>query len=182
MKTAEGRIGRVFVIRLEEGDELPGCIESFAAEKGVKVGYAMMVGGISQGEIVVGPRETKALPPDPMKKAVTEAHEASAVGIIAPGEDGTPILHMHGSLGRDCKTMSGCFRPGVKTWLTGEVMLYEVIGTGATRVIDEASGFPLLQPGVTAKPSRVRPPQPEVVAPATESGSVVLYLLNAEVN
>jgi len=35
MKACEGHIGRVFVIRLEDGDMVPECIERFAAEKGI---------------------------------------------------------------------------------------------------------------------------------------------------
>ncbi|KDR94128.1 hypothetical protein SAMN02745945_00812 [Peptoclostridium litorale DSM 5388] len=33
MKATEGKLGRVFVIRLEEGDILPDCIEEFASVK-----------------------------------------------------------------------------------------------------------------------------------------------------
>ena len=43
MKASEGRIGRVFMVRLEDGDELPGCLESFAAEKGIKHGQVVLV-------------------------------------------------------------------------------------------------------------------------------------------
>ena len=41
MKACEGRIGRVFVIRLEDGDVVPECIERFAEENGVSVGQTM---------------------------------------------------------------------------------------------------------------------------------------------
>jgi len=41
MKACEGRIGRVFVMRLEDGDMVPQCIERFAEEKGVSVGQAI---------------------------------------------------------------------------------------------------------------------------------------------
>jgi len=34
MKASEGRIGRVFVIRLDDGDVVPECIERFAGRKG----------------------------------------------------------------------------------------------------------------------------------------------------
>lgn len=33
MQFAEGKMGRVFVIRLEEGDLLPAALEQFAEEK-----------------------------------------------------------------------------------------------------------------------------------------------------
>jgi predicted DNA-binding protein with PD1-like motif len=49
MKACEGRIGRVFVIRLEDGDVVPECIERFAEEKRVSVGQAILVGGIGGG-------------------------------------------------------------------------------------------------------------------------------------
>ncbi len=33
MKACEGRIGRVFIIELEDGDVVPECIEQFAEQK-----------------------------------------------------------------------------------------------------------------------------------------------------
>jgi len=146
MKTSEGRLGRVFVIRLEDGDVLPECIEHFAQQEGISVGHAIMVGGIGDGQVVVGPRHTKHRPPDPMLLPVDGAHEAVALGVLAPGENGQPVLHMHAALGRSGNTLTGCIRPGVTTWLVGEVILYEILGTEARRIKDEASGFALLEP------------------------------------
>jgi len=48
MKACEGRVGRVFVIRLEDGEMVPECIERFAREKGVSVGQTM-TGCLRQG-------------------------------------------------------------------------------------------------------------------------------------
>ena len=144
MKISEGRIGRVFLIRLEDGDVVPGCIERFAEEKGISFGHVVLVGGIGSGEVVVGPRYSDERPPQPMLLPVDGAHEVLGVGVIAPGEDKKPVLHIHASLGRSGKTTSGCLRPGVTTWLVGEVILYEILGVDATRVKDEESGFVLL--------------------------------------
>ena len=113
MKACEGRIGRVFVLRLEDGDVVPGCIEAFAAEKEIRAGQVTLVGGVGGGEVVVGPRDSVAMPPQPVLVPVDGAHEVVGVGVLAPGEDGKPILHMHGALGRSGKTMTGCLRPGV---------------------------------------------------------------------
>jgi hypothetical protein len=66
MKACEGQIGRVFVIRIEDGDVVPGCIERFAQENGVFVGRAILVGGIGAGDVVVGPRRSEERPPAPM--------------------------------------------------------------------------------------------------------------------
>lgn len=147
MKVVEGRIGRVFVIRLEDGDIVPGCLERFAAGQGVEVGQAVLVGGIGGGEIVVGPRDSEAMPPEPMFLPIDGAHEVLGVGVLAPNEDGKPVLHIHGALGRSDKTMTGCLRSGVKIWLVGECILYEILGAAAKRVKDTASGFALLEPG-----------------------------------
>lgn len=145
MKASEGRIGRVFVIRLEDGDILPGCIERFAAERGVVTGHVILVGGIGDGEVVVGPRRSDERPPDPMVLPLDGAHEVVGVGVLAPGEDGKPVLHIHAALGRAGNTMTGCLRRGVSTWLVGEAILYEITGVKAARVKDKESGFELLE-------------------------------------
>jgi predicted DNA-binding protein with PD1-like motif len=147
MKASEGHIGRVFVIRLEDGDVVPECIEHFASENSVAVGHVILIGGIGQGQVVVGPRRSNERPPDPMLLPVDGAHEVVGVGVLAPGEDGKPVLHIHAALGRSGTTMTGCLRPGVKTWLVGEVILYEILGTNAARVRDKQSGLALLEPG-----------------------------------
>ena len=146
MKVSEGRIGRVFVIRLEDGDVVPQCIERFAREQGVSVAQVIMVGGIGGGQVVVGPRRSDRMPPEPMLLPVDGAHEVVGVGVLAPGEEGRPVLHIHGALGRSGATLTGCLRPGVTTWLVGEVILCEILGTTARRIKDEASGFALLEP------------------------------------
>lgn len=144
MKASEGHVGRVFVIRLEDGDVVPECIERFAEKKGISVGHVILVGGVGGGEVVVGPRRSEERPPEPMLLPVDGAHEIMGVGVIAPGENGRPILHIHAALGRSGQTMSGCLRPGVTTWLVGEVILYEIVGTNAVRVREKDSGFMLL--------------------------------------
>lgn len=144
MKVAEGRIGRVFVLRLEEGDMIPGCIEKFAEENNIVSGHVMLVGGIREGNVVVGPRKSDENPPEPMILPVDGAHEVVASGVIAPDKDGTPVLHIHGALGRSGKTITGCLRKGVSTWLIGEAVIYEITGVDIKRMPDEKSGFCLL--------------------------------------
>ena len=144
MKACEGRLGRVFIMRLDDGDMVPECIERFAEENRVSVGHVILVGGIGDGNIVVGPRHSDERPPQPVLLPINEAHEVLGVGIIAPGEDGKPILHIHAALGRAGNTVSGCLRPGVTTWLVGEVILHEILDVDVARIRDEESGFLLL--------------------------------------
>ena len=145
MKACQGQIGRVFVMRLEDGDMVPGCIECFAAEQGISVGQVVLIGGIGGGEVVVGPRRSDEMPPEPMLLPLDGAHEVAGVGIIAPGEDGRPVLHIHAALGRSGKTTTGCLRPGVTTWVVGEAIIYEILGADVSRVQNETTGFALLE-------------------------------------
>jgi len=147
MKATEGEIGRVFVLRLEDGDVVPDCIERFAEEKGIAAGHVILIGGIGGGEVVVGPRRSDEMPPEPMLLPLDGAHEVAAVGVLAPGEDGKPALHIHAALGRSGKTTTGCLRPGVSTWVVGEVVIFEIVGVDAKRVMSEETGFALLEVG-----------------------------------
>jgi len=151
LKASCGQFGRVFVIRLEDGDQIPGDIEHFAAENHVNLGQVILLGGIGEGEVVVGPRHSQARPPDPMRLPVDGAHEVLAVGLLAPDHTGKPILHIHGALGRSGKTTTGCLRFGTKAWLVVEVILCEILGASAARLKDPESGFELLEPGGTPK-------------------------------
>lgn len=144
MQASEGKIGRVFVLRLEEGDMIPDCIEKFASEKGIIAGQVQLLGGIDEGDVVVGPRKTHEMPPKKMVLPVDGAHELVALGVIAPDENDKPVLHIHGALGRAGKTTTGCLREGVKVWLVCEAVVYEILGVSVKRILDEASGFTLL--------------------------------------
>jgi predicted DNA-binding protein with PD1-like motif len=145
MKASEGALGRVFVLRLEDGDMVPACIERFAREKGISVGHVLLVGGIGGGEVVVGPRRSAEMPPVPMLLPVDGAHEVIGVGVLAPDEQGNPTLHMHGALGRAGRTLTGCLRSGVDTWVIGEAILYEIVNVHAAHLKDEQTGFVLLE-------------------------------------
>ena len=143
---SEGKIGRVFVIRLEDGDKLPDSIEKFAEEHNIKVGQAVLIGGIGSGDVVVGPRLNSTMPPDPMVRELDGVHEVVGVGVLAPDKDGKPSFHIHAALGRAGFTVTGCLRKGVDTWLVGEVILTEILGVDVARLPDKDSAFDLLMP------------------------------------
>ncbi|AII61607.1 PPC domain-containing DNA-binding protein [Dehalococcoides mccartyi] len=145
MKASQGSLGRVFIIRLEDGDRVPTCLEDFARTQQISHAQVVLIGGIEGGQVVVGPRQSREYPPEPVLIPLDGAHEVAGLGIIAPGEDGTPKLHIHAALGRMGKTTTGCLRPGVNTWIVGEAVMYEILGAKAVRRFDEATKFNLLQ-------------------------------------
>ncbi len=148
MQYSEGKLGRVFALRLEHGDPMPQSLEDFAAEQGVLAGIAVMVGGAEDGSrFVVGPEDGEVLPPVPVVTALGGVHEVAAVGTIFPDEAGRPSLHMHAAFGRGEEARAGCIRAGIVTWHVLEVVLIEVVGLDAVRVADAETGFALLQCG-----------------------------------
>jgi predicted DNA-binding protein with PD1-like motif len=148
MQYSEGRLGRVFALRLEHGDAMPETLEEFAAEHGIRAGIAVMVGGADHGSrLVVGPEDGEVLPPVPMVAALEGVHEIAAVGTLFPDEDGAPVLHMHAACGRRGQSVAGCIRAGIRAWHVLEVVLVEVTDVEAARHFDAATGFGLLRCG-----------------------------------
>ena len=144
MKIQEGSLGRVFILRLEDGDTVPAAIDAFACENNIKAACVFLLGGIRTGHVVCGPRQPDTLPPEPVVVPVHGIHEILGVGLIAPGADGGPGLHMHAALGRRGNATVGCIRPGLETWHIGEVVVFEILGVNVQRVLDAKTGFDLL--------------------------------------
>jgi len=146
MQFAEAKLGRVFVLRLHDGDHLPDVLESFAAENHVTAALCFFLGGAKEeSRVVVGPRDGYALPPEPMVTLLKGVHEACGVGTIFADEEGKPKLHMHASFGRNEKTVTGCVRMGVDVWRIGEVVVLELLGTAARRAVDKETRFEFLE-------------------------------------
>lgn len=145
MQYREGKLGRVFILRLEEGEPLNDSIEIFAREKQVSHGLAFFLGGSADGsQVVVGP-EANRDKIIPMIHPLQGEQEMLALGTLIPNEDGEPVLHMHGAAGREGRATVGCTRAGVNVWLIGEVVLLEILGADSARRQKDATGFQLLQ-------------------------------------
>jgi predicted DNA-binding protein with PD1-like motif len=146
MQYREGRLGRAFILRLEEGERLNDSIESFAREKQISHGLAFFLGGSGDGsQVVVGPEAGREAI-IPLLHTLRGEQEVLALGTIIPNEAGEPVLHMHGAAGREGRATVGCTRAGVAVWLIGEVVLLEILGTeAALRKKDAATGFQLLK-------------------------------------
>ena len=146
MQFTEAKLGRVFVLRLHDGDRLPDVLESFAAEKNVSTALCFFLGGAKEkSRVVVGPKDGSAFPPEPMVTLLNGVHEACGVGTIFVNEEGKPKLHMHASFGRKQNTVTGCVRMGVGVWQIGEVVVIEFTEAQARRVIDKKTNFEFLE-------------------------------------
>ena len=148
MKYSEAKQGRVFIIRLEDGEIIHECIERFAAEHGITHAAVTMHGGGDKGStLVTGPRADRSPPPiAPQTSVLGGVHEVVGTGTLFPDKEGNPILHVHLACGRGESTITGCIRTGVKTWHVLEVILVELLNCTARRLPDTATGFELLVP------------------------------------
>ena len=101
MKYSQARQGRIFVIRLEDGDIIHEEIEKFSREKSIKAAALIILGGADKNsKLVVGPKHGRKEPIVPMEYILDNAHETAGTGTIFPDEKGKPILHMHIACGR----------------------------------------------------------------------------------
>lgn len=147
MKYSEAKPGRIFVLRLEDGDILHESVEAFAREHGVRAAALMVLGGVDEGStLIVGPEQGRSQPITPMELVLDGVHEVAGVGTLFPDADGEPVLHMHIASGRKGETVTGCVRRGVKVWHVVEMVLWELTDTTGRRLPDAATGFELLQP------------------------------------
>ena len=147
MKFSQAKQGRVFVIRLEDGETVHEEIEKFARAQSITAAALLIVGGVTKGsKLVVGPEMREARPINPMEHIIEDVHEIVGAGTLFPDEEGNSILHMHMACGRNDNTVTGCIRSGVKVWQVMEVILYELLDTSASRILEPALGIRLLEP------------------------------------
>ena len=148
MQFTEARMGRVFVLRLHDGDHLPDVIEDFAQDHHISSALCFLVGGVrGNSRVVVGPRDGEALPPEPVVTLLSGVSEVAGVGTIFVNEEDKPKLHMHASFGRGEKTITGCVRMGVDVWHIGEVVILELANGETKRAVDPRTGFEFLEVG-----------------------------------
>jgi predicted DNA-binding protein with PD1-like motif len=144
---SQARQGRVFVVRLEDGDVLHEAIERLAREQSVRAASVIMVGGADAGSrLVVGPRQARSVPVVPVEHVLNDVHELLGVGTVFPDAQGNPIFHSHVSAGRGDAAVTGCIRRGVRVWHVVEAIVTELVDATGTRILDPQTGFELLRP------------------------------------
>ncbi|MDQ5987156.1 MAG: hypothetical protein CSYNP_02893 [Syntrophus sp. SKADARSKE-3] len=147
MKYSQAKPGRIFVIRLEDGEIVHEVIETFAREQAINAATLVILGGADRGScLVVGPEEGRATPIIPLEVTLDNVHEVAGVGTLFPDDEGHPILHIHMACGRKGDTVTGCGRTGVKVLHVMEVIVFELADSTGVRRLDMATGFKLLQP------------------------------------
>ncbi|MCI4625916.1 MAG: DNA-binding protein [Candidatus Magnetoovum sp. WYHC-5] len=142
MQYKTAKQGRIFVCKLDDGDDLLKELSELCIKEDVRAAFFHIVGGIKGGDIVVGP-ETEDMPPKPVYKQLTESHEATGMGTIFYA-DGKPKVHFHGTFGKKNDVKMGCLRNFSEIFLILEVIVIEIEDIEAIRQYDAKSNFYLL--------------------------------------
>lgn len=123
------------------------CLEALARAENLRAASITILGGLDEGSrLVVGPKEARSVPVEPMSRPVTDVREAVGAGTLFPDEQGNPVVHVHVACGREDHTLTGCIRLGVRVWHVMEAIVVELLDTQAMRRLEPATGFELLWP------------------------------------
>ncbi len=144
MKSVQMTKGRVFVLTLDSGENIKSEIEGFCKNQNIVSAKITILGGVEAGStFVCGPKLVDGHSTEPIVPTTytTDAPtEMAAVGTVFPDEKGNPVMHLHGSLGRNGSSSTGCFRDQMVAWLTLEVIIEELTGAGPVRKHDSVTG------------------------------------------
>jgi hypothetical protein len=135
MQYTEGQLGRVFVVRIDDGEDMLISLHQFINDKSIQAGSILFLGALMNGRMVTGP-EVPVIPPVPHFVMFEGGWEVFGVGTIYPGEGG-PHIHYHASVGRSGHALTGCLREKAITYLIIEAVIMEFTGLSARREYDK---------------------------------------------
>jgi predicted DNA-binding protein with PD1-like motif len=135
MQYTEGQLGRIFVVRIDDGEDMLTSLHRFIGEKSIQAGSVLFLGALMNGRMVTGPEEP-VIPPTPHFVMFEGGWEVFGVGTIFLGEGG-PHFHYHASVGRSGHSLTGCLREKATTYLIVEVVIMEFTGLSARREFDQ---------------------------------------------
>ncbi len=144
MDYTSGTLGRVFVARVDHGEDLLAALVGLADAEAIEVGAVLVLGALADGRMAEGPT-TRDLPPVPVFSAFEDGRELLGAGTLLR-EEGRPVLHLHAAAGRAGATSIGCLRERAGVYATVEVVIFELL-LEARRHADPSVGFSRLEFG-----------------------------------
>jgi len=143
MKYTQGKIGRVFVIKFDDGDIFLEKLAVFARKENLKAATMVFIGALKKGDLVTGPRKP-VIPPEPNKVYFKDGWEVMGIGTIFTNKAG-PQIHIHAAMGKKQKALIGCVRGKSRVFLVIEAIVLELRGVKAGKSIDPNTGLNLLK-------------------------------------
>lgn len=131
MDYAVGTIGRIFLARIDHGENPIEELRKLAVKEEINQANITLLGAIGDARFVSGPKEKK-LPPEIIWTELDDVHEILGIGNIL-WEENEPKIHLHTSFGNKKGTKLGCLREEAKTYIVIEAMIIEITGFNAER-------------------------------------------------
>ncbi len=144
MKYKVGTVGRIILVRLEDGESLYAEVERIAEEENLSQAAVWLIGGIKNGRIIVGPKGADRISSEVLIEQFSDPREILGLGTLFRNAAGKPKLHLHAAIGKGRASLVGCPREGADCWLVTEVVIMEISGVDARRLKDKETGFELL--------------------------------------
>lgn len=135
MQYQEGHLARVFLVKMEHGDDLLEEMKALAIREKIVSAYMLMIGAIQQTTMVVGPEDC-TVPPVGVEAQLQDGREIVGIGTLFSDADGHPQMHIHSALGRGLETITGCLRSDTKVYLVVEVLVLELEGFNVIKEMD----------------------------------------------
>lgn len=143
MKYTQGTIGRVFLVKFENNDILIPNLSALAKKEKIKAASLIFIGALREGDLVTGPKQP-VIPPQPNKMVFKDGWEVMGIGTLFTNALG-PQIHIHASMGKKNKVLTGCVRGNSKVFLVVEAVILELKGVKASKDIDPKTGLNLLK-------------------------------------
>lgn len=146
MQYSEGKLGRIFVIKFDNDDDLNAELAAFARKKKIATAFIIFLGGLRRATMVAGPKKA-VMPPVPNFIKVKDGWEVFGTGSIFIGADKMPSIHLHIAGGKKLKTVTACVRKDSRVFGAIEAFLVEIKGAKAKKAIDQKTGLNMLFAG-----------------------------------
>ncbi|MFA5093307.1 MAG: DUF296 domain-containing protein [Candidatus Omnitrophota bacterium] len=143
MKYTKGSIGRIFLVKFEDDDVLIDNLSRLIKKEKIKAATMIFIGALKKGDLVTGPKQP-IIPPQPNKITFKDGWEVMGMGTVFINSKG-PQIHIHASMGKKRKVLTGCVRGQSKVFLVIEAVVIELKGIKAGKDIDPKTGLNLLK-------------------------------------
>lgn len=143
MKYTKGTIGRIFILKFEDDEVLIDKLGQFIKKEHLKAAAMVFIGALKKGDLVTGPKKP-VIPPVPNQVAFKDGWEVMGIGTVFVNSKG-PQIHIHSSMGKKNRVLTGCVRGKSKVFLVIEAIVFELKGVKAGKEIDLKTGLNLLK-------------------------------------
>jgi uncharacterized protein len=143
MEYTPGSIGRIFLCKFQDDDIVIQELNRLARKEKIKTAVIHFIGALKKGHLVTGPKKP-VIPPEPNWRTFRDGWEVMGTATIFTNKSG-PQVHVHATMGKKDKMMTGCVRKDSKVFLVLEAVVFELKNVKATKDIDPETGLNLLQ-------------------------------------